>query len=258
MGVWGKIIGAGAGFVVGGPIGAIVGAVGGHVIDKLRGPSGPGPDGESIGARPGFGEAARQSAFAVTVIVLSAKMAKADGVVTAEEISTFKRLFKVPPEDMGQVAKIWNRAKDEAGGFEAYAEQAAKLFRHEPAVLEELLNGLYHIAMADGEFHPSEEAFLRRVNEIFGFDERVFERIRATGGRSTSSTDGPDPYDVLGVSRTDDNDAIKAAYRKLVRENHPDKLMAEGVPAEFIEMANEKLAAINVAYDTIQRERGIN
>jgi len=248
MSIWGKFIGGVAGFALGGPLGALLGAVAGHALDKAHG--GDGGDG-GVGARGLNGEQ-RQVAFTLAVIALGAKMAKADGQVTRDEVQAFKQLFQIPPGEMGNVAKIFDRAKTSTAGFEIYARQVARLFPHEPAVLEELLGGLFHIAKADGVIHPAEMAYLERVADIFGFDAATFERITATHSMSETMN----PYAVLGVDADASDTQIKAAYRKLIHENHPDKLMAQGLPQEFIDLANEKMAAINAAFDTIKKNRG--
>lgn len=244
MSIWGKVIGGVAGFAVGGPLGALLGAVAGHAIDKAHGGTGLG--------RPS-GEEQRQVAFTLAVIALGAKMAKADGQVTRDEVQAFKELFHIPPEEVNNVAKIFDRAKGSTAGFELYAKQAANLFPHEPAVLEELLGGLFHIAKADGVVHPAELDYLKRVSDIFGFDQHTFERITA----SHQPPGTANPYDVLGVGAASTDSEVKSAYRKLIHENHPDKLMAQGLPQEFIDLANEKMAAINAAYDKIKKERGL-
>ncbi len=241
MSIWGKVIGGVAGFAIGGPLGAMLGAYAGHKVDQARtAQAGGGGDPQS-----------RQVAFTVAVIVLSAKMAKADGEVTREEVDTFKRIFHIPPGEMAKVGKMFDEARQDSGGFEPYAEQIAFLFAREPAVLEELLGGLFHIAMADGVMKPAELQYLRHISQIFGFDDQRFQRIHA-------SFDGPEkfsPYDVLGLKPSASDKDVKSTYRNLVRENHPDKLIAQGLPQEFIDLANEKMAAINAAYDTIEKQR---
>ena len=143
-------------------------------------------------------------------------------------------------------------ARQDIAGFEHYAGQIARLFVGNPAMLEDILDGLFEIAKADGVLHPGESAFLEKVAEIFGFAPNEFRRIRA----SHFAPDLSDPYVILGVSYVADENEIKQTYRRLVRENHPDSLMARGVPAEFIKLATDKLAAINAAYEKIQQERG--
>jgi DnaJ like chaperone protein len=185
MSIWGKLAGAAAGLAIGGPIGALLGGVAGHyVIDRDKEEDGP---------------AENQVAFTVGVIALGAKMAKADGVVTMDEVNAFKEVFKVPEGEMKNVARVFNLAKQDVAGYEAYAEQLATMFKGNRKLLE----------------------------------------------------------DVLEVTPNIDNDALKAHYRKHVADNHPDKLIARGVPKEFVSIATEKVAAINEAYDQIAKERGM-
>lgn len=241
MSIWGKLGGAAAGFLLGGgPIGALLGAFAGHMlIDR-----GALPAGESADA-PGV-------VFTIAIIALGAKMAMADGVVTRDEEEVFKSIFRVPPSEEANVRRIFNLARQDTAGFEAYAAQIARLFRGNPAILEDVLDGLFEIAKADGVLHPGELAFLERVADIFGFSPSEFRRIRA----SHFGPDEADPYAILGVAHDAGNDEIKRTYRFLVRENHPDSLIARGVPEEFVRLANDKLAAINAAYDRIEQERG--
>ncbi len=249
MSIWGKVIGGVAGFAMGGPLGALLGAAAGHAVDKMK-------EGARAGVEYGGGARRaeeRQVAFTLAVIALGAKMAKADGTVTRDEVDAFKRLFHIPPDEVGNVAKIFDRAKTSTAGYEMYAQQVANLFPHEPQVLEELLGTLLHIAKADGVIHPAEMEYLWNVAQIFGFERATFERITATHGAAPGEAN---PYEVLGMARDAADADIKATYRKLIHENHPDKLMAQGLPQEFIDLANEKMVAINAAYDTIKKERG--
>ena len=233
MSVWGKISGAAAGLLVGGPVGALVGAVAGHFIFDRE-------------SDPGV-------AFTIAVIALAGKMAKADGIATEEEFAIFLRVFSVPQAEEGNVRRVFNLARQDVAGFEAYAGQIAQLFKGNPAILEDVLDGLFEIAKADGVLHPAESRFLERVAEIFGFTPNEFRRIRATH----FAPELTDPYVILGLSYVAGEDEIRQTYRRLVRENHPDSLIARGVPEEFIKLANDKLAAINGAYEKIQLERGL-
>jgi len=246
MSIWGKVIGGFAGFALGGPLGALLGAFAGHHIDKSR------MEGAGHPAMDGDGQ--RQVAFTMAVIVLSAKMAKADGQVTRDEVDAFKQIFHIPPEESEEVGRLFNEARDDSTGYEPYARQIAQMFSHDPQVLEELLMGLFHIAMADGVMHDAEMEFLRNVAGIFGFQEHDFERIRA----GLQGTDKGDPYEVLGITPGASDDELKQAYRKLTRDYHPDTLIAKGLPQEFIDLANEKMAAINGAHDQISKQRGLN
>jgi DnaJ like chaperone protein len=233
MSVWGKFGGAAAGLVVGGPVGALVGALAGHFfLDRNDDPG---------------------VTFTIAVVALAGKMAKADGVATEEEFDIFRRIFGVPPDEEANVRRVFNMARQDIAGFDHYAGQIARLFRDNPAVLEDVLDTLFEIAKADGVLHPCEAEFLERVADIFGFAPNEYRRIRA----SHFAPELTDPYVILGVSYVADDDELRHTYRRLVRENHPDSLIARGVPAEFIKLATDKLAAINNAYEKIQLERGL-
>lgn len=196
----------------------------------------------------------RRVAFSVSMIALSAKMARSDGVVTTSEVRAFHDIFEIPHEEAHNVARLYDLAKQDTAGFEVYAERLAGLCgsgQRNCAMLEDVLDGLFHIARADGAVHEREIGFLRRVAEIFGVDEAHFETILVRH----VETGKADPYAVLGVRRGRPFDEIRAAYRKLVTENHPDKLIARGVPPEFVAIATSRLAAINAAYETLERGR---
>jgi DnaJ like chaperone protein len=244
MSIWGKIIGAGAGFVMGGPLGALLGGFAGHAVDRLRSDGDDGNDSDGT----------QQIAFTIGVIVLGAKMAKADGQVTRDEIDAFKQVFQVPPEEMKNVSRVFNLARKDAGGFEPYARQIAGLFDPGSRNLEDLLHGLFHIAKADGVIHPSELEYVRQVAEIFGFDAAGFARVR----EYHLGQDEADPYTILDVPHDASDAEVKSAWRKLIRENHPDRAIAQGLPQEFVDLANDKLAAINDAYDRIAKQRDMN
>ena len=243
MSIWGKIIGGTAGFALGGPIGALLGAMAGHSFDRAR--EGGAPRMGGIGMR--------QTAFTVAVIALAAKLAKADGQVTRDEIETFRRVFRIPDMAAGAVGQIFNEARREASGYEPYAEQIAAMFRHAPGVLEDFLDALFLIAKADGHVHPAEIQFLERVARIFGFGEADFARIR----EGHMGADSGDAYAILGIKSDISDGELKKAYRQLIREHHPDTLIAQGLPQEFIDVANDKLAVINDAYDRIEKQRGL-
>ncbi len=266
MSVWGKVIGGVTGFAMGGPLGGIMGLAAGHAIDRMR-ETGPVDDdpryqqqhstGFGGGAGAGFGQAdleGRQIAFTVAVIVLGAKLAKADGKVTKDEVAAFKRVFSIPSGEAADVGALFNEAKQDASGFEPYAQQVANLFAGNRIMLEDLLGALFHIAKADGVYHPKEREFIAQVADIFGFNPQEFKRIEDT---YIQGKDADDPYEILDVSADASDGEVKKVYRNLVRENHPDKLMAQGLPQEFIDLANEKLATINAAYDRICKQRGI-
>jgi DnaJ like chaperone protein len=265
MSIWGKLFGAAAGFAIGGPLGAIFGGLAGHLADELKRPAGD-PEleqdesyHESATPRdPGVGFDARTSekpvAFTIAVVVLGAKLAKADGQVTKDEVAAFKQIFHVPQNEARNVGRLFNLARRDARGYEPYARQIARMFLGNPAVLEELLNALFHIAMADGTVGDEELIYLFSVSQIFGFDRHRFERIRATW----LGAGADDPYALLGLTRDATDEEVKTAHRKLVRENHPDMLVAQGMPEDFVEQANAVLAKVNDAHDRIRKERGLS
>ena len=241
MAILGKIIGGAAGFAVGGPLGALLGAAAGHAVDRLRTADGDETD------------ATRQTAFTIAVIALSAKMAKADGKVTPDEVAAFRQILDVPEDELKNVGRVFDVARRDARGFEPYARQVARMFADRPAVLEELLDALFHIAKADRIMHPQEEEFLKEVAKIFGFDDAKFARIRA----AHVGADATDPYAILGVAHDATDAEVRAAWRELVRENHPDKLVSEGMPQDFVDVATTRMATINAAWEDIRKQRGL-
>ena len=189
-------------------------------------------------------------AFTIGMIGLGAKMAKADGVVTEDEIRAFKQVFHIPEQELSAVSRVFNLAKQDVAGFETYARQIAKLFDARHEILEDVLDGLFHIAKADNAYHPGEHGFLARVAEIFGFTPEGFASIRA---RHVGLPD--DPYLILGLAQDAPAEEVRRRYRALVREYHPDRHIAAGVPEEMIEIATERLQKVNEAYDRIMREK---
>jgi DnaJ like chaperone protein len=191
-------------------------------------------------------------AFTIAVIALSAKMARVDGIVSPLEMQAFKQVFQTAPEEEGNVKRVFNLAKQDVAGYESYADEIAKLLRDNKKLLQDVLEGLMYVAAVDGALHPDEDAFLAEVAQRFGFSPSEFRFFRAR-----FVADHGNPYDALRLSPQATNEEVRQQYRKLVADNHPDKLMGRGVPAEFVEIATRKLAAINAAYDVIARERGL-
>jgi DnaJ like chaperone protein len=198
----------------------------------------------------------RSVGFTIAVIALGAKMAKADGIVTRNEVSAFRRVFSIPDHEADNAARVFNLARQDVAGFDAYAHAIVRMFRHGNAadnkdLFIDLIEGLFHIALADEVLHENEEMFLAHVAQIFGLDDTCFRAIRA---RLTSGT-ARDPYDLLGVSAKESTSHIKAAWREAVKANHPDRLIARGVPQEAVHLAERRLIAINAAWHEIQARR---
>ncbi|MBU2581147.1 MAG: TerB family tellurite resistance protein [Alphaproteobacteria bacterium] len=194
--------------------------------------------------------ASKQLSFTIAFVGLAAKMAKADGVAVKVETQAFESCFYVPPEERANVQRVYQLASQDVAGFEAYAERIARMLADDPALLKDVFECLFNIAAADGVLHQGEEAFLQAVAAKFGYDEIDYQRVRSLFVHDPSS-----PYVVLGISPDATDDELKARRKELVRENHPDKLAASGVPQEFLVLADRKLAAINAAYDAILKER---
>lgn len=193
----------------------------------------------------------RSVAFTIAVIALGAKLAKADGQVTRTEVAAFRRVFTIPPEEEANAARVFNVARQDVAGFDQYASKIAAMFRSGDPVLVDLLEGLFEVACADGHFHPAEEAFLTEVAQHFGVDDRCFNCLRARVVGDVA----PDPYAVLAISPDAPMTEIKAAYRAAVRDTHPDRMAARGVPTEAIKLAENRLRDINRAWEDIQAAR---
>lgn len=229
MSVFASLAGAAAGMIIGGPLGAVVGAVaGGGLGIMIKG-----------AARPSD----RPVAFTIAAIALAAKMAGVDGDATAAEFRTFKRLFHVTPSEAENVRRFYDMAKQSPDGHEAYALQAARLLGPGSALLEDLLEALWLIAATDG-FHPAEMPYLASVAHHLGVSPAMAAAIRARH----ISTPQDDPWSILGIAPGADAADLKRAYHALVRQYHPDRHLAEGMPSEFIRVAEARMAAINGAY----------
>lgn len=194
----------------------------------------------------------RQVAFSVALIALSAKMAKADGVVTADEVGAFRGIFTVPEEQERNVGRLFDLAKRDVAGYDAYAARIAAIYEDDKSALSDVMDGLFSIAKADGAVHEAEYAYLQSVAEIFGLSDAAFERLAA---RHVVTGEG-DPYVILGMARGFPLTDYRARYHALVAENHPDRAIARGMPQEFIAIANERMAVINRAWQRIALELG--
>ena len=237
MSIWGSLIGGFVGFSFAGPIGALIGSMLGGRISSAR--------------RSSFQRsfAHSQQVFAVALIILTAKLAKADGHVSREELIAIKDKLKIPEHEMDQVGKIFNKAKEDSLGYEPYAQQIAQIYRNNPVVLDEIINTLFYIAEADSNVSNSELAMIRNIAKIFDLSESQFEGIK----ESRKGSDKLNPYIVLGCSPKDDFTTIRKKYLQLSKEHHPDVLVSKGVPQEVIEESKKKMRAINSAFDQIEK-----
>ena len=237
MSIWGNLVGGFIGFSFAGPIGALIGSIIGGKISSAR--------------RGGFQQniAQSQQIFAISLVILTAKLAKADGQVSKEELIAIKEKLKVPDHEIDQVGKIFNKAKEDSLGYEPYAKQIAQIYQNNPAVLDEVINILFYIAESDGKVSNSELAMIKNIAQIFNLTDIQFEGIK----ESRKGSDKLNPYIVLGCTSNDDFATIRKKYLQLSKEHHPDALISKGVPKEVIEESKKKMRAINSAFDKIEK-----
>lgn len=237
MSIWGSLLGGVIGFSFGGPFGALLGSFLGGKISRLS------------SSKKISGQQNAQEVFALSLIILSAKLSKADGHVSKEELIAVKEKLQIPDSDIDQVAQIFNKAKDESTGYEPYAKQIAEIFKGNINVLEEVINILFYIAEADGHVSSDEEDMIANIAYIFGLSQKQYQSIK----ESRKSSDKLNPYIVLESQPTDDLQIIRKKYIKLSKEHHPDLLMSKGVPVEVINESKNKMRAINAAWDQVQK-----
>tara|TARA_B100001027_G_scaffold202813_1_gene163815 strand:+ start:293 stop:1018 length:726 start_codon:yes stop_codon:yes gene_type:complete len=239
MSIWGSLIGGVIGLSLGGPFGMLLGSILGGKISKAK-------------VSGGFSSIDQsQKIFALSLIVLSAKLSKADGQVSREELVAVKDKLKIPENELDEVGKIFNRAKEESTGYEPYAKQISQFYKGNLNVLEEVINILFYIAESDGKVSSEENVMIEKIAFIFGLSERQYKSIK----ESRKSSDKLNPYMVLESSPDDDIQTIRKRYLKLSKEHHPDLLLSKGVPEEVIEESKKTMRAINSAWDQIQKLR---
>ena len=238
MSIWGSLIGGMVGLSLGGPFGMLLGSIIGGKISRAR-----------SGARSFGAFAQPQQVFALSLIVLSAKLSKADGQVSKEELVAVRDKLKIPENEIEQVGKIFNKAKEESAGYEPYAQQIAQIYKNNLNVLEEVINILFYIAESDGNVSQSELNMIQRIAQIFGLNQSQFNSIK----ESRKASDKLNPYIVLESKPDEDLQAIRKKYLKLSKEHHPDILISKGVPKEVIEESKKKMRAINSAWNQIQK-----
>ncbi len=255
MSWWGKLIGGTLGFLLGGPLGALLGTYFGHRFDDSGG--------GRPRALPGDQERVQAAFFAATFSVMG-HLAKADGQVTRDEISLANTLMdemRLPPEQRKLARSLFNQGKEADFDFTAVVDQ----FRHECHRRSTLLRMFMEIqvqaAFADQRLDPAENRLLARLAEMLGFDReelaRIIELVRGAGHvhADPDRFDLEDAYAVLGVSADTPMPEVKKAYRRLLGQHHPDRLVSKGLPEEMIRLANEKTAEIRKAWEKIREAR---
>ncbi|MBM9402017.1 TerB family tellurite resistance protein [Gluconacetobacter azotocaptans] len=273
MAIWGKLFGSVAGFAVGGPLGGLLGAVLGHAADNgsilqtpiggwtdrwaPRGTADPNGAAAFVAAKLAAVMGKREQLYGLVIVILSAKLAKCDGPVNRSEIDAFKRRFQVPADNAKEVGRLFDHARQRVDDYEAFALELGRAFPDRPEMLEDALGALFAIARADvgpeGELHPAELQFLRRVHRAFGLSAGGWDRAEHGGARPGVSE--IDAYAVLGIARTATDVEVRAIWRRLVREHHPDAMAARGATPREVDAAAGRVAQINAAWDRIKRDR---
>ena len=258
MSIWGKVIGGGAGMLLGGPLGAVLGLALGSKIDKVRKANSKNmhASGEKMNGNQfsQYSENEKQLAFATGVIVIAAKLSKADGQVTQDEVKKFREVFNFDPKDEIAIGKIFNSAKKNSNGYELYAKQLLSVFGNQQGLYIEFINSLYKIALADGDLHENEEKMIKDIAKIFKMPINLVESIKVQFFKENQQNISDD-YKVLLSESNDSDEEIKKKYYKLAKEYHPDTLISKGLPDEFLKFANERLSSINESYDRITQYR---
>jgi len=280
MAIWGKLFGGMTGFAMGGPFGAVLGAALGHAADRgalLDPPEGgwgswggngflgsdprtrQAPDANGAALRMAVkmaGVAGRkEQVFALSVVVLSAKLAKCDAPVNRAEIDAFKRLFRTPPEAAREIGRLFDQARSRTDDYLPFAQELGRAYAGETHALEEVLAALFAIAKADGPLNAAETDFLHKAMTAFGLPPGAWDR--ADSGAARASPGEPDAYGVLGLKRSATDEEVRTTWRRLMRENHPDALAARGAGQVDPAGAAERVARINAAWDRIKRDRGL-
>jgi DnaJ like chaperone protein len=219
---------------------------------KIAGLAARRPDGAECDQCPP-GLPGEDPAFSTAVTALGAKLARADGRGDQDEYQAFLEVFQPEAGSERNVQMLYDLASQSTHGYESYAKRLARRYRSCPRLLEDVLDGLFHIAAADGVVTPDETAYLERVSHLFGLSPSTYRRVRATHLGEAAE----DPYSVLGLPPEASDADVRAARRRLMADCHPDMVRARGLPEEFVDVFNAKAVALNQAYEQIFRERKV-
>ena len=201
-----------------------------------------------VGARRAATPPERSVAFTIAVIALGAKLAKADGTVARSEVAAFRRVFVIPRTEEKNAARVFDLARQDVAGFEAWAHRIAAMFPPGDPVLSDVIEGLFIIAVADGRIQPAEADFIDRVAAIFGLTPAQVAIIRLRHDPGSGCL----PCDVLGISPDTPLDEARRRWRDLIRESHPDRAIARGLPPEAIRLAEARTRRLNEAWEAFR------
>ncbi|KPK12103.1 MAG: molecular chaperone DnaJ [Acidithiobacillales bacterium SG8_45] len=262
MGWWGTLVGGALGFAIGGPLGAILGAALGRNVDQNLG---------GRRERLGSGDQERvQAAFFTATFSVMGHLAKADGRVTRDEIALAEQVMsqmQLGADQRKAAINLFNEGKDDAFPLDAVLEQFRAECHRRISLVQMFLEIMISTALADGTLDGNEERLLYHIGDRLGFPRPWFERLVAmVKGQQHFAGDIPksptvdllkDAYLVLGVSSTASDADVKKAYRRMMNQHHPDKLVAKGLPEEMMKLATEKTQEIKKAYELIKQKRGM-
>lgn len=198
---------------------------------------------------------AKHISFLQSVAGLAAKVAKADGQVSENEIRVFKKIFEIKQEENSKIGKVFNHAKTSAKGYEVYAKQLNWLTKNNLDLKENVLDNLFKIAAADGSITTEEHEILHQIAMIIEFPEGNFEVLSEMYSPKPETSIIQDFYDVLGVFCNASDCEIKRRWKELIVQYHPDRLQSQGANAEEIKKTTIKMAEINNAYQAIMKSR---
>jgi len=252
MGWFGKLTFGTLGLLFGGPLGAIAGAALGHIlVDKKAGFLGretrsiPGPEFEQAEQT--------QAAYFVSLFSILGKMSKIDGLVTKDEIVVVQNFINSLPMDEREkqfARQVFNEAKDSRYAIEDFAAQLYLAIQHQPALKVSFFDLMFKIAAADGKLHPAEETALKSIKTIFRLSDRQYDDIKAVYFQEVDKY-----YKILNCTPESSDEEIKANYKKLVKDFHPDMIISKGLPEEFVEFAESRFREIQKSYEKIRKER---
>jgi len=265
MSWWGKIIGGSFGFMLGGPLGALFGAAIGHNLDRGLGQLG------GSGFTPGQQERVQGAFFTATFSVMG-YIAKADGQVSKDEINVANELMRqlnLSPEMMATARKLFREGKSANFPLDDVLKQFRQECHRRQTLMRMFLEMQIHAAFADGHLHPAERKALQHICDMLGFSQHEFDHLVAmvkAHSEGAGASRGPDSsgglsksmaYKVLDVDSKATDAEVKKAYRRLMNQHHPDKLVAKGLPDEMMQVAKEKTQEIKAAYEVIKKARGM-
>ncbi|CAM3166698.1 DnaJ like chaperone protein [Paracoccus aminovorans] len=202
-----------------------------------------------VGARRPATPPEKSVAFTIAVIALGAKLAKADGAVARSEVAAFRRVFIIPRSEEKNAARVFDLARQDVAGFDAWAQRIARMFPPGDPVLADVIEGLFIIAVADDDLNEAELIFIDEVARIFGLSPAQVAAIRARHDRRQ----GCPSCEVLGVTPDTPLPEARKRWRDLIRENHPDRAIARGLPPEAIRLAEARTRALNEAWEAFRR-----